>query len=136
MESMKEKSQHAEDSHSAWIMAESEHYVLQANYEEVALRRKSDNALIAYVGDFYGDAVAGIIDADEKFCVTVGCGVIVYKLQEPFESYMYDRSTSQWYEFGRNPADIDWIDDVRQIGPNEIELTDVSGIHRNHRIQI
>ncbi len=39
---------------------------------------------------------AGIIDKNEKYCVTVGCGIIVYRLSEPFEEYMYDKDAMQW----------------------------------------
>ena len=121
---------------SGWIMAESQNYILKGEYEEAVLYRKSDNARIAVVGDFYGDPNAGIIDSDERFCVTVGCGVIVYRLQDPFENYMYDTDTTQWYEFGRDPKSIDWIDEVRQIGPDKIKLIDASGKERTYHIRV
>jgi len=115
-------------------MAESQNYILTGEYEEAVLYRKSDNTRVAVVGDFYGDPNAGIIDDDERYCVTVGCGVIVYRLQEPFENYMYDTETSQWYEFGRDPKGIDWIDEVRQIGPDKIKLIGASGKERIYTI--
>jgi len=121
---------------SSWIMAESQNYILKGEYEEAVLYRKSDNARIAVVGDFYGDPNAGIIDGDERYCLTVGCGVIVYRLQAPFENYMYDTDTTQWYEFGRDPKSIDWIDEVRQIGPDKIKLIDASGKERIHIISV
>lgn len=80
-----------------WIIAESENYIIKGEYEDATLIRKSDGSRIACVGNFYGDPVDGIIDINEKFCVTVGCGVIVYRLKEPFESYMYNRITEQCF---------------------------------------
>ena len=35
--------------------------------------------------------------------------------------------TNQWIEEGREPVQIDWIERVRQISDNEIELTNADG---------
>lgn len=60
----------------------------------------------------------------------VGCGVIVYRIKESFQEYDYDKKSEQWYEFGRGPENIDWIDEVRQIGDTTVELTNADGNKR------
>lgn len=115
---------------NGWTIAESEHYVIHGEYEAADLYSRQDGKRITSVGDFYGEPDAGIIDWNEKFCVTVGCGVIVYYLKPPFQEYMYDTETEQWYEFGRGPEDIDWMDGVRQISDEEVELLDADGNRR------
>ena len=45
---------------------------------------------MASVGHFYGDPDAAYIDPEERFCITIGCGIIKYNLCEPFEGYMYN----------------------------------------------
>lgn len=63
-----------------------------------------------------------MIDVNERYCVTVGCGIIVYRLIPPFETYQYHRSTNQWYEIGRENDRIEWIDGIRQVSDTQIEL--------------
>lgn len=118
------------------IIAESKNYIIKGTYEDASLIRKSDGSRIAWVGDFYGNPADGIIDKNERYCVTVGCGVIVYKLREPFEDYMYDTVTDQWYEFGRGPENTEWIEEVDQISDNEVEITDEEGNSRIITIDI
>lgn len=110
-----------------WIVAESRNYYLYGSYECVYLVSQKNNRAITQVGDFYGDVQAGIIDPDERFCVTVGCGYIIYYLKKPFKGYEYDKITDQWSEGGRGPQNIHWIEDLKQISPNEVELTDEFG---------
>lgn len=106
------------------ILAESEKYYIVGEYEEASLYRKADDKYICSVGHHYGDPTDALIDKNDKFCIVVGCGVIVYRLQEPFLSYMYDRETEQWYEFGRDPENVDWIKSVSQISDDKVELVD------------
>lgn len=108
------------------ILAESRNYYLKAEYEEVYLCSRSSGRKIAKVGDFYGDPSDGVIDVNERFCVTVGCGYIIYFLREPFESYEYNIKTPQWAEWGRDADNIIWIKAVKQTG-EEIELTFENG---------
>lgn len=110
------------------FLAESDHYVLKCFYESAELFSKGNKQHITSVGNFYGDPEGGMIDWNERFCVTFGCGYIVYYIREPFESFMYDRKTSQWIEAGNNPDNVDWIKSVRQISDNEIEITDEDNI--------
>ena len=120
----------------SWKIAESENYIIKGEYEDASLIRKTDGSRITCVGDFYGDPAAGIIDKNEKFCVTVGCGVIVYRLKEPFEDYMYNTITDQWYEFGREPDNTEWIEEVKQISDDEVEITDEDGKVRIIKIDL
>lgn len=108
------------------VLAESRNYYLKAEYEEVYLCSKSSGIKIAKVGDFYGDPSDGVIDVNERFCVTVGCGYIIYFLREPFESYEYEIKTSQLAEWGRYADNIIWIKAVKQTG-GEVEITLESG---------
>ena len=105
------------------LLAESEHYYIVSRYEEVYLYSKADGSVIARVGDHYGDPESALIDRGERFCVSVGCGYIVYYIREPFLPYEYGKETAQWSEAGRGPDDILWIESVRQTGCDEIGLT-------------
>ena len=105
-------------------LAESKNYYIKGYYEDANLHRKFDDKLICCVGSFYGETEDAVIDKNEKFCVTVGCGVIVYRLKEPFRGYSYDKITDQWYEFGRGPENIYWAMKVRQISDDEVEIID------------
>jgi hypothetical protein len=67
------------------------------------------------VGDHYGDVMGAAVDDAERWCVTVGCGVIVYKLADPWQEYNYDLVTDQWWEMYREPEDMLLTRDVRFI---------------------
>ena len=112
------------------VLAESLNYYLIGSSEEVNLYRKSNDKLIACVGDFYGDPADALIDKQERFCISVGCGFILYRLNEPFQSYRYDVKSEQWTEEGRGPDNIDWYNKVEQISSNEVVLTDEAGNKR------
>lgn len=114
----------------AKIMAESEHYYIIGEYEELSLYRKQGDVFVTSIGHHYGDPEAAMIDKNEKYCISVGCGVIVYRLKEPFDVYQYREKSDQWYEFGRGPENIDWIKDVVQVSDTEVELTDENGQKR------
>ena len=92
-------------------LAESEHFIIESEYETVFLSDKS-NGQRTVIGDFYGDAEGAIIDRNEEFAVVFGCGVIVYYLTEPFEEYRYDTVCAQWKEFGRDGGK--WVNAVTQ----------------------
>jgi len=107
------------------LLAESENYYIIGSWEEASLYRKSDDKYVCSVGHHYGDPTDALIDKNERFCLVVGCGVIVYRLNEPFKSYRYDTECDQWYEFGRGPENIDWIKCInRQISDDEVEILD------------
>jgi hypothetical protein len=91
------------------LLAQSANYQVLGEYETVFL--KSGERLVV-IGDFYGDAHGAYVDPQERWCVIIGCGLIVYYLREPFEAYRYNQETPQWYEFGRDPANIYWFESV------------------------
>ena len=70
------------------------------------------------IGDFYGEPAASAIDSDEQWCVTVGCGLIAYRLAPPWTAYRHPPvdPSGQWWEFG-NPDDPTWFVSVTPIGP-------------------
>lgn len=96
------------------ILAESPHYFIRKEYERAMLYRKPDAAPVACVGDFYGDPADAYIDPEERFCITVGCGIVLYYLREPFASYKYDQSTAQWIETGRDDDSL-WCDRIDEV---------------------
>jgi putative phosphoesterase len=115
------------------ILAESENYYILGNFENVSLYRKSDSKFITCVGDFYGDPHDAYIDPEERFCVTVGCGIIKYNLCEPFEKYMYDRNTPQWIETGRE-GDIEWCDRIDEVTDEYIAVSLEGGARKKFDI--
>ena len=104
-----------EDEKEWGILAESEHYFIVREYEDASIYRKSDSKRITCVGDFYGNPEDAYIDPEERFCITVGCGIIKYNIQEPFEGYMYDQNTPQWIEVGREGDNIEWCDKIEEV---------------------
>lgn len=104
-----------EDEWEWGILAESEHYFIVSEYEDASIYRKPDSKRITCVGDFYGDPEDAYIDPEERFCITIGCGIIKYNLKEPFEEYMYNRNTPQWVEVGREGDDIEWCDQIEEV---------------------
>ena len=104
------------------ILAESANYYIRREDEDASIYSKPDSRLIACVGDFYGDPEDAYIDPEERFCITVGCGIIKYMLQEPYEGYMYDKDTTQWIEAGRK-GDIEWCDRIEEVTDSYIEVS-------------
>lgn len=102
------------------ILAENRRYKIIGNYETVSLIDKTTNAGVI-IGDFYGDPQGALIDPDERFAVTYGCGLIVYFLRPPFAEYAYDTQTSQWLELGRSEP-VKWVENVLQKSRDEIEI--------------
>lgn len=109
------------------ILAQSADYYVKASYETAELYAKCGDKLIAFIGEHYGDVADCIIDRDERFCVTVGCGYIVYFIKPPFEDYASGKATAQWSESGREKGSTVWYTRVRQISAQQIELTDENG---------
>ena len=67
-------------------------------------------------------AISGFFDAEEKYCVTIGNGIIKYFLHEPFEEYSRSKTSKQWIETGRTP-DGDWFDRFEEITPAYIVVS-------------
>ncbi len=102
------------------ILVKSKNYIVTHTYETVYLTNKSHPSKII-IGDFYGDPNGAIIDADERFVVMYGCGIILYFLQPPFQAYSYETNTSQWLEWGRIEP-IMWVDKVIQLDHHNIKV--------------
>jgi hypothetical protein len=114
------------------ILARSSHYTVSHEYEVVLLDRPSGPAVV--IGDFYGDPVAAIIDAEENWAIVVGCGILLYRLREPFTPYEYDKRCDQWWEAHRSPPDVWWIECVYQVVDNTVRFvvdptTPVAGVY-------
>lgn len=106
----------------SWIAA-SENFRVGSLAEATYLVRSDGTAVMA--GDFYSDVKAACIDPAERWCVMVGCGLIAYRLTEPFRTYRYpssnqswlrgrrvERANGQWWEWRREPPIIAWLGSV------------------------
>ncbi len=102
------------------LLAENQRIKIIGEYEKALLINKKDETKIV-IGDFYGDPQVAIIDKNEKFCVIGGCGIIIYYLISPYESYSYEKQTIQWKEMFRDGEEA-WIEDIRQIDDSTIEV--------------
>ncbi len=102
-------------------LTESAHYCIDHEFEDARLRRIDGTDV--KIGDFYGEPNAAIIDKDERWCAVGGCGLIVYRLREPFEAYDDDRQSVQWEEFYRSPPEIWWIGSMEQIDAESFGFT-------------
>lgn len=96
------------------LLAESEKYKVISEYEMVSLHFKTNNRAPIYIGDFYGDPDSAIISVNEKFVAMAGCGLIVYRLQEPFDEYGGDENTNQYFVFKNSDPDIWWVEGIHQ----------------------
>lgn len=103
------------------ILAESSNYRIEHAYEAVYLCIPDGKRVL--IGDFYGDPEVALIDADEKWCVVGGCGLIIYAIIAPFDEYECEKRSSQYVEIKRQPPDVWWVREIRQLSDFEIELT-------------
>ncbi len=106
-------------------MAESEHYTVLKEFETCILLFKDRSRRAVSIGDFYGDADFALIDKNEMFVVTGGCGIVIYRLQEPFERFRKGKKTEQWIEIGMDKEE--YYDSVTQIGDNAVRIIDEDG---------
>lgn len=104
------------------VLAESERYLVKRQNEEAQLLFKQESRHSVCVGDHYGDVTCAAISPDEKWCVTGGAGLIIYRLAEPFESYTYDKDTLQWVEFGRGPDQVNYIERIQSISNLDVQV--------------
>lgn len=102
------------------FLCESEQYRVEAEYESVFLICKEDGVPRGQkeiiIGDFYGEPEAAAISPDETNVVIVGCGIILYRLSEPFQPYAYDTNSEQWTERFRERPNLRWINAVTWEG--------------------
>ncbi len=119
------------------IIAESENYAILREYEYCDLIFKKKNRESVFVGYIYGDPDFALIDKDEKFVVMGGCGLIVYLLQEPFESYCYEDDkfkNTQWVEIGLEIGQEEYYKAVEQINDDTIICTTEDGEKKEYKI--
>lgn len=96
-------------------LAESENYKVTSEYESVSLHfKKRLMKKPLFIGDFFGDPECAMISRDEKYVVMAGCGLIIYKLQEPFAPYGENDIPGQFFEFFRDPSNNWWINGLHQ----------------------
>jgi len=92
------------DYHGDMLLFRSRNFTVRSAWEVVTLQGRHLPRDL-YVGDHYGGPEAGVIDREERWCVTVGCGVIVYRLAPPWDEYV-GIETPQWWDYGNDPSDI------------------------------
>jgi hypothetical protein len=85
-------------------------FTVRSAWEQVELEGRHLQGPVI-VGDFYGNPSDAVIDVDQRWCLQVGCGLIAYRLGEPWTPYSYDRPDSpQWWEHRREPDDVLWLE--------------------------
>ena len=85
-------------------------------------------------GDFYGEANDGYIDPKERFCITVGYGIIKYNMTEPFEGFMYDRDTTQWIEIGNDKDNVEECDKIEEVTDTHVTVSFEGGDIRRFKL--
>ena len=103
------------------LLDKSDGWILRATFELAWLQIPGRRELC--IGDFYGDPACGVIDANKKWCVVGGCGLIVYRIQPPFREYDYDVICDQWSEFGRDLGDAWWVSHLEQVDAKHVRFT-------------
>lgn len=93
------------------ILSESKNFKLFGVYEEAQLEGAGIDGHVV-VGDFYGSADCGCIDRGEKWCISAGNGLVIYRIESPFKSYQYEKLSKQWAELWRTKDDSDWYPEV------------------------
>ncbi len=90
-------------------LAECYDYKVTSEDETVYLEKKGTQCEPVIIGDFYGNPRCAII-LNEDYVVMGGCGMIIYKIEEPLEEYQYNTGENkQFTEMFRDPKDIWWI---------------------------
>ena len=103
------------------ILTESKKFTITNEYEVVFLNFKNEDRKII-IGDFYGDPEFAFISAKEDYCIVTGCGIIIYYLKEPFETYEYSSNSKQWNEFLRNESSVWWIEEIEEKDSKTIKF--------------
>lgn len=96
------------------VLAESENYKIISEYEVVSLHFKTKERDPVFIGDFYGDPDSALISKDEKYIAMAGCGLIVYKIQEPFFEYNGEENDNQYFIFNNSDPNMWWTSNVYQ----------------------
>ena len=100
------------------IIAESDNYLVVRDYEICWLYFKNRKHSKVFIGDFYGDVDAAIIDRNERFVLMIGYDTILYYLKEPFSDYDSNQSCEQWKLL--ELPDVDYFcDELIQVSDNQ-----------------
>jgi hypothetical protein len=97
------------------LLCRSPNFTVRSEWEVVFLEGR-ELTQRAVIGDFYGDPAEAAIDATERWCVTVGCGLIAYRLTPPWRPWdgRVD-DLGQWWGHGQDPPEPLWLKHVRAI---------------------
>lgn len=98
------------------ILAQSENYIISNEFEIAYLINRKSNKVISSVAEMYGDPIDACISKDEKLCVIIGCGAVIYLIEQPFLNYALNCYSKQWIDI----ADI-WFDVI--VGMTEQKIT-------------
>lgn len=79
------------------ILAQSDNYIISNEFETAYLINKKNGKIISAIAEMYGDPIDAQISEDEKFCIIIGCGAVIYWLREPFNSYSCNCRNNQWH---------------------------------------
>jgi hypothetical protein len=117
------------------VLARSENFMVGYEYENAYLvsDRLAHRGGAVYLGDFYGDPYVALIDKEEKWCAVGGCGLVVYRIEEPFPNVDKHRPSTQWAFIEHRQPDREslkqgtleqdlWVDSLAQVGPSDLEI--------------
>ena len=93
------------------LLCRSARFTVRSWWETVALEGE-DLAGPVIIGDFWANPFGAAIDLEERWCVMVGSGLVVYRLAAPWVPYEYDVVSNQWWEYGRRSSERVWFDSV------------------------
>ena len=95
-------------------LTRSKSYIVTHEYETVILRNVDNNLKIATIAKFGKDDPGDAkITENEKYCVVIGWGAIIYKLQPPFENYLSGLNTTQWKKYLVD--ENTWFEEIKEI---------------------
>ena len=107
-------------------LTRSKSYIVSREDETVILRNNDNNKKIATIAKFgKDDPCEAMITENEKYCVVIGFGAILYKLQPPFENYLDGLSTTQWKKYLVD-EDI-WFEKIKKITNEYVVLVAENG---------
>ncbi len=101
-------------------LAQSSRFRVWNEYEATYLRHPTGSDTV--IGDFYGDPKCALIDQNEQWCVVGGAGLIVYRLQPPFDTYHYFTDSPQWSELGRSQHDAVSVLGIQQRDEDTVRI--------------
>jgi hypothetical protein len=88
------------------MLAETEELILGHSFEYASLITKATYEKVS-LGDFYGEPTCGLISETNDWCVVAGNKLVVWEKSKGIKN---------------GDDDLCWIHDIRQVGPNTIEI--------------